>query len=490
MLFLRKCWTSIVNLLVIAYLARTLSLEAFGIVPVCTTILSVIQILAVSGISEYVIFYNGRKEDRDEVINAAFWLNLVASLGVVAVCIPLAPAIANHHEDPVMGPVILVMLGGFFSSMVASIPKALYRKEINYGPLVALETVQQTTVCIGQVVLAWQGFGVFSLVLPTAIVNPFIALIFLWKSPLKLRGGMGFRHWSRIFAYTRHIIVARLLTRLGNEGDNLIVANVLGLADAGRYNLAYRMANILFLSLTPVVVDVSMPVFARISEDRRRLFVHYVKMLSLIMFVMFPVLLIVYVNASEISMLIYEKDLGLLVQILMISVLGRCISSPTGGLFNATGKPQIALRFVSVFAPSFLGTLYFTSRFGLIEAAMTVAGFFTVGQIVQTWLASRFVFDMPLGRIMSRIWPYALPSALAGAITLAARMFVTTDDLILHTLIVSTIFGACYVVLFRWLAAKEVVRITRLFEAIHPKLGNAARILSWPRAGKLASESR
>jgi O-antigen/teichoic acid export membrane protein len=190
-LFLRKCWTSIINLGVIAYLASTLSWEAFGVVPVCATILAVIQILAVSGISEYVIFFKGSGEERIKVTNAAVWLNFAASLGVVVVCIALAPAVADYYDNDVIGPVILIMLCGFFSSMVASIPKALYRKDINYGPLVALETVQQTAVSIGQVLLAWQGFGVFSLVLPHALVNPIITAVFLWKSPHSQWGGFG-----------------------------------------------------------------------------------------------------------------------------------------------------------------------------------------------------------------------------------------------------------------------------------------------------------
>lgn len=486
-LFLRKCWTSLVSLGVIAYLASVLSKEEFGVVAFSSTILAVIQILAVSGISEYVVFFNGTENERAEVANAAFWLNLAASLGVVMVGAALAPAIARYFGQPVIGPVILVMLGGFFASMIASIPKALYRKDINYAPLVALETVQQTVVSIGQVLLAWQGWGVFSLVVPPTVVGSMIAAVFLWRSPLALTRGSGVHLWPSILRYSKHIVGARLLTRFANEGDNLVIGAVLGLSALGRYHLAYRMANILFLSLMPVVIDVSMPVFANIANERRRLFVRYVRMLSLIMFVMFPLLLMLFVNAREISLVIYHEDLGLLVQVLMISVLGRCISSPTGGLFNATGKPYVSLWFVCIFTPLFLGTLYLTCSQGLLVAASTVAAFFTVGQVVQTWLASRFVFRMPLGRILTRIWPYALPAGTASGLALFARTLVTSESLILHIVTISTVFLASYAVLFRTLAGKEVGRIIRLFGSIHPNLGQIARLLSWPDTTRFAN---
>ncbi|MGK0189453.1 MAG: O-antigen/teichoic acid export membrane protein [Verrucomicrobiales bacterium] len=496
-LFLRKCWTSIINIGVIAYLARTLPLEEIGVVGVCATILSLIQILAVSGISEYVIFFQGSEDARRDVTNSAFWLNLFAAVAVVIVSVILAPSIADQFDDhPSMGPALLVLLAGFFASTISSIPKALYRKEINYGPLVFMETIQETAVAIGKVFLAWQGFGVFSLVLPPAIISPIIAGMFLWKSPLRLKNSFDIHHWKAIFSYTRHIIGARILTRAANEGDNIIVAKVLGLQAAGVYALAYRMANILFLSLMPVVVDVSMPVFARISADRRRLFLRYATMLSLIMFVMFPVMLLLFVNANELAEIIYGKikigeylsieEFGMLVQVLMISVFGRCISSPTGGLFNATGKPHIGLCFVCVFTPLFLGTLYFTSGFGLMVAASTVAIFFTVGQAIQVWLASSKVFEMPLRKTVSRVLPYLIPSTVAAAIALVSRNFVRTENLFVHVILVSTIFSVCYGILFRLLASRELFRIVQTLQAIHPRLGSVAKKLSWPHSGALA----
>ena len=265
-----------------------------------------------------------------------------------------------------------------------------------------------------------------------------------------------------------------------------MIAKVLGPQALGLYSLAYRMANILFLSLMPVVVDVSMPVFARICGDKRRLFLAYVKMLSLISFVMFPVLLLLFVNAQELAPLIYgDKNadfaqIGMLAQIMMISVLGRCISSPTGGLFNAVGKPQIPLWFTSVFTPLFLGTLYVTSGYGIHVAAWTVAVFFTAGQVVQTWLASRLIFNYPVSRVLFRVWPYALPAGVAAGIAMIARASIPFENAITHIVAVSTIFSLSYAVLFRLFSPKEVARIGELLQSIHPKLGQAARWMTWP----------
>jgi len=247
-LFLRKCWTSVLSLTVVAYLVSTLGTEAYGILAIASVILSLIQVLAVSGVSEFVIFSRGTSEDQAEAENAAFWFNAFGSLVVVVVGCLVAPLVAIFYDDPRYTTILWIMLAGFFGSMIGSIPKALYRKKIDYGPLVAVETIQLTTVSLGQVVLAWQGFGIYSLVLPSAVVAPIVAWIFIKRSPLRLLNTFGVHRWPSIFSYTKHIIGSRVLTRLANEGDYLVLGAALEKSAVGLYSLAYRMSSILFLS--------------------------------------------------------------------------------------------------------------------------------------------------------------------------------------------------------------------------------------------------
>ena len=488
-LFLRKCWSSLLNLGVIAYLASTLEWESFGLVAMCATSLALIQIMAVSGISEFVIFYNEKKADYRDALNAAFWLNFFVSIVVILaalLALPVITMLVNGEHEKDIAPLVLLLLVSIFCSIVASIPRALFRKAINYGPMVAIETVQLTLVSIGQVTCAWKGLGVYSLVLPSAVVGPFIAIFYLRSAPKFLTRGFGLNRWREIFRYTKHIIGARLLTRFANEGDNLIIGAVLGMGKLGAYHLAYKMANIVFLSLMPVVADISLPVLAKSSDQRRRLFVRYSKMISLIAFTIIPILMLVIVNAGDLSNLIYGKDLALLVQILTISVIGRCISSPTGGLFNATGRPHIPLGFVCIFTPLFLGLLWLTARYGLVAAAGTVAICFTIGQLIQTWLASRYVFDRPLKSILINVQPYLAPTIIAGAFAIIVGTLLdgqTKFERLARVILVSGLFLAAYWFLLVTFSTKALCRMEKLFYSIHPKLGNLLGLVGrLPRA--------
>lgn len=111
MLF-RKGWGALISFGVMAYLARVLEKEDFGIVAVSATLISLIQVVAISGISEYLIFYKG--EDEKKVINAGFWLNLLATMGVSVGVLIATPYWATFYGDQRITTILYMLLIGFF----------------------------------------------------------------------------------------------------------------------------------------------------------------------------------------------------------------------------------------------------------------------------------------------------------------------------------------------------------------------------------------
>jgi O-antigen/teichoic acid export membrane protein len=80
LLLIRKIWGNLINLVVMAFLARILSTEDFGLLAISSVFLSIINTLATSGIAEYIVYYDG--EDKHERVNAAFLAELVTDTSV------------------------------------------------------------------------------------------------------------------------------------------------------------------------------------------------------------------------------------------------------------------------------------------------------------------------------------------------------------------------------------------------------------------------
>ncbi|MGI9192861.1 MAG: lipopolysaccharide biosynthesis protein [Chitinophagaceae bacterium] len=373
MLF-RKGWGALVNLGVMAYLARTIDKSDFGLVVISSNLINFIQVLAISGIGEYVIYYNG--DDRKRVLNAAFWLNFVLVLTVALIVILLSPFWANQFDDPRIKHLIWMLLTGFVFSAMNSIPISIFRKSLDFKPMVTIQTIFGTIGQLTSVVCAYAGLGVYSLVVPNLMVIPVLCIVLFWRSGFRpsLRT-LDTKYWKQIFGYTKHMIGATAMNKFANEGDTFIVGKLLGMEALGIYDIAYKLAHILSSHLLPIITTITLPVLSQHQKNLSVVRSHFLKMIQVIALVFFPAFTVMILFANDIILLLYgEKWTAAILpfQILCGFAVWRTISSPSASLYGALGKPHISLYFNLTFTPIFLLAVYFGSLYGLITTCVVV----------------------------------------------------------------------------------------------------------------------
>lgn len=392
MLF-RKGWGALVSFGVMAYLARVLDKSDFGLLAISATLIGIIETVALSGIGEYVIFYHDK--DEKEVSNSAFWLNVLLTIVVCAAVLIAAPFWAGFYKDERINRIIWLLLIGFFFNMLSSIAVAQFRKKLDYRPLVLIQTIFGTISQLSQIAFALLGFGVYSLALPHAVITPVMSVVLMWKSGFKPTLNLNTRHWGAIFGYTKHVIGARILGKFVNEGDTLIVGKFLGMDLLGVYNLAFRFAHLFFANFLPIITNVTMPVFSSIKDNMQRLRDNFIRSLKLISFVTIPVIAFQILFAGPLVNLIYGPkwtDAVIPFQILSLFVLFKSVGSPTSGLYNATGNPQIGFYFSLIFAPVFIASVLFSSVFhSLIITTSIVAGIRILGTLTHFFLSAKIL---------------------------------------------------------------------------------------------------
>jgi O-antigen/teichoic acid export membrane protein len=454
MLF-RKGWGALVSIGVMAYLARTLDKEDFGLVAISGSLISFIQVLGLSGISEYVVFYNG--EDRKSILNSAFWLNFWVSVAIVAITLLALPFWSKLYNDTRIVHLVILLLVGFFFTTLSSTPISIFRKELNYGPMIAIQTVFGTISQLLTILFALLGFGVFSLALPSAIIPPLLCVTYFWKTGFRPNFlAHGQEYWGKIFSYTKHVIGSRVLSKFVNEGDTLIVGKLLGIEALGIYDLAFKLANMLNTQFLPIVTNIALPVFAHNGSDKKTIGTHYLKMVGMIAVILFPLYSVAIVFAEPIITFLYgAKWITAIIpfQILSFFSILRSLSSPSSGLYNALDKPEIGFYFTLVFAPIFLFTLVISAQWGLIAMCavvtlLRIAGSFyhlsmacTLSQLkgIDTWNAIR--------------WPFVV------SFVTAIFVYLLETDVIIKVLIFIGLFFALSFVFFR----KELLKYQDLF---------------------------
>lgn len=392
LLFIRKIWGNVINLVVMAFLARLLSKEDFGLLAISSVFLSIINTLATSGIAEYIVYYDGK--DNREKLNAAFWMNLFLTLAVIAVVATAGIVWADFYHNEKIYTLLLLLSVSFFFEMGSTIPKAMLRKELEYKSLVLYASVAMTIVSAGKLGAAFAGFGVYSLALPQAIVSPFLMIAFFFKTKWRPNVYFGLNHFKSIFNYTKHIIGGRVLTKLVNEGDNLIVGKFIGLEGLGVYALAFQLANLVTSNVVFLVNDIFLPLFSKVKGDVERLRQLYSRMVQFLSFISFPLITTLAIAAEPIVYYIYgEKwmDVVLPFQILCLFTLGRSISSPSSSIYNALGKPEIGFKIALVYTPIFFISVFIGSHYGVVGVAISTTVVRVLGSVVSIWIGLRLI---------------------------------------------------------------------------------------------------
>jgi len=367
LLAFRKIWGALVSFMVMAYLARILPREDFGIVAISSVLISFIQLISLSGISEYIIYYD--KEDFKKVLNASFWINFIFALIIIIIVLIVSPLWANFYENSKILNILQLLVISFFFNVLAIIPNSILRKKIDYKPIVIAQTIFNTISNILQVVLAYKGFGVFSIVIPNVITTPLMTLFLYWKSGFLPSLNIGFEYWKKIFNYTKFVIGQQLINKLVSDGDTLIIGKLFDMTVLGVYNIAYQFGNLFMGNFLPIITNVSLPILSKQKDNHENLKKNIISMVRLSSFISLIVYSILALNSKFLIETIYGSkwtDSVILFKILAIVFVFKSISSLLSGIYFITANPKKGFVFTLIFSIIFIISIFITSLFNSI----------------------------------------------------------------------------------------------------------------------------
>lgn len=388
LLFFRKIWGNLINLFVMMVLARVLSKEDFGVLAVSAVLLTIINTVTTSGLSDYIVAYD--KDQFTQNLKSVFWLNFILTITVCVIVLISAPFWAKFYDNALIAHIVYLLLITFFFEMLSMVPRTMLRKELQYSVIVRYSTVFMTAVSLGKVMCAFGGLGVYSLVLPQAVFTPILAFSFFLRTKFNPGYTLDLSNYKDILNYSKHIIASRVLSKVVNEGDNLIIGKILGLEVLGIYAMAFQLANLVTTNIMFVVNDIVLPVLAKVKNDIEKLRRVFLQILNFLSVIAFPLVLLVGLFAEPIILMIYgEKWISAIrpLQILTLFALGRSFNSPSSILFNAVGRPDIGFKLLTLITPVFLLSVYFGSFYGIIGVAIATTCVRFAGQILSTHLA-------------------------------------------------------------------------------------------------------
>ena len=249
----------VINFVVFIILARILGAEVFGLATMAIVFVLFAEFLVRVTITETIIQL---KDLEDGHLDAVFWLLGFLSILIVTLLILLAEQIANIYSEPLIANYLVwatptVLIIGF-----SGVPVSLLKRRLEFRVLAIRATLGVLIGGIVGIVLALQGYGVWSFIAQRVVqvfVNNVLAWIALPWVP-KLRATR--RHFQDVIGFSSQMIGLRITELISINTPLVVIGAYLGPVMLGQYTIAWRLVEVLSFLLTTPIQFVAQPAFA------------------------------------------------------------------------------------------------------------------------------------------------------------------------------------------------------------------------------------
>ncbi|HBT4991958.1 TPA: oligosaccharide flippase family protein, partial [Klebsiella pneumoniae] len=151
----------LVQLVNIVYLARLISPSEYGIMAMALVVINFGMLVRDLGTAAAII---QKKQLTDELINAIFWMNLFMGIIIAGVICAFSPLFSHLFHSPGLTPVLLLVSIIFPLSSSSATHLALLERDSKFKSISFIEIRSSVISVILALLLAYNGFGVYSLV--------------------------------------------------------------------------------------------------------------------------------------------------------------------------------------------------------------------------------------------------------------------------------------------------------------------------------------
>jgi O-antigen/teichoic acid export membrane protein len=362
---LARFGNQIVQFVLSVILARLLTPTDFGIVAMIVVFSNFMGVMLDFGLGSALV---QRPNLTNLHLHSAFWMNAVVGMMLTVFTFWVAPLIAAFYDVD-----ILVQLGrvwsiSFVFITLAVVPTAVLQRNMQFKALAVIEVLATVISGIMSIILAVLGLGVWSILLQN-ISFSLLSLVLKWKAvDWRIHLNFSFAAVHDLWGYTVHLFGFNFINYWSRNVDNLLIGKVFGADALGYYNRAYGLMLLPITQIISVISSVMFSAMSSIQDDIDRVRLLYLRAMSVIALIGFPVMIGLFVTAEPFVLVVYgENWRSMILTLRILSLVGmiQTLLNPTGWIYASQGKTR---------------TMF---KWGLYASSITVGGI-----VMGVWLGS------------------------------------------------------------------------------------------------------
>jgi len=249
-------------------LARLLTPEDFGTIALLYLFTGIATTLADGGLSSALV---QRQDVTHTDESTVFWINLAMGAAMAAGLVASARAFARLYSLPILAPLTAVLAVSVFMGALGSIHATLFRKRLDFQTPTKVNVVATAAAGGLAVLLAWRGFGVWTLAAQTLAATSITTALYWtfsrWRPTVEFSAAAA----RRLFGFGGFVLTSSLMEAIYSRIYTLLIGKFYGVRDLGFYNRADGTKGVAADTLSGILMRVALPVFSASAHDAGRL---------------------------------------------------------------------------------------------------------------------------------------------------------------------------------------------------------------------------
>lgn len=322
----------------ILVLARILSPNEFGLFGIAMLFLSLLEIISETGVN---IFLIQEGDDIDSFVDTAWIVSIVRGILIALVLFLLSPVISHFFNSPQSLKIMYLisvapLIRGFINPAVVKFQKnLLFSKEFIYRFLIF---AVDGTFAVTFALLTHSAVSLVYGLIAGAVFEVIVSHLISRPRPRFHFEGEKFK---LVVSRGKWVTAAGFFNYLFENIDDGVVARIMDTASLGIYQMAYKISSLPMTEVSDVIQKVTFPVYSKISEDKQRLKMAFLKSFwgTFVLVLPFSVVLLLFPE-SLVKIILGERWLGAVGVIKILAFFGiiRALTETTYPLFLSLKK--------------------------------------------------------------------------------------------------------------------------------------------------------
>lgn len=371
--FIAKYSNVIAGIVISAFLARLLTPDEFGVMAIVITFTSFMHLFSEMGLGPAVVQF---RDLSDSDVSSLFLFSLLLG-GVFGIgFVGLSFIMALLYEDSIYVTISPLMFFLVFFSNAIVVPSGILRREQRFKVVGITEVVSHVFAGAIAILLAYKGAGIYALLVQQIMSRLTSLIILISYSKVKLTRHFSWIPVRRVFSFSAFQFGFNTINYFARNLDKLLAGRFLGSALLGVYDRAYRLMLYPVQYLTFVITPVLHPVFSEYQNNKEVMLNAYLKLLTILALLGFPITAFLIGTGEEIILLMYGNqwmEAIPIFRILSVCIGFQILMSTSGSVYQAAGRTDLLFKAGIITTSTIVSGVLIGLNFGITGMATGVS---------------------------------------------------------------------------------------------------------------------